>query len=76
MTSKALERECPAVAPSSRSACKCAHIEAMSVQLPEASVGELTAAEHIQAILFFDFCVGNSTRDHIVEDVSARSRWL
>lgn len=48
----------------------------MSVQLPEASIGELTAAEHSQAMLFFDFCVGNSTRDHLVEDVSARSRWL
>eukprot|EP00892_Ulva_mutabilis_P006938 jgi/Ulvmu1/4616/UM002_0345.1 len=40
----------------------------MSVQLSEAGLSALTLPEQRQAMIFFDFCVGGSRRDHMTED--------
>lgn len=58
-------------APLSRAPLTVLYRQDMSVQLPDASIGVLTVAEQRQAMVFFEFCVGDTTRDHIVQNVSA-----
>lgn len=57
-------------APPSRASLTVLDREDMSIQLPDASIGVLTVAEQRQAMVFFDFCVGDTTRDHVAENVS------